>query len=60
MDNRNIRAGRVIAEDGYSDQPYIVRTDDGHWLLTVTTAGTYEGAAGQHVISMRSADCGKS
>lgn len=60
MDNRNIRTGRVIAEDGYSDQPYIVRTDDGHWLLTVTTAGTHEGAAGQHVISMRSADCGKS
>lgn len=59
MDNRNIRNGNIIRSDGYSDQPYIVKTDDGNWLLTVTTGSGHEGAGGQHVLSMRSSDKGK-
>lgn len=58
MDNRNIKSGNIIRSDGYSDQPYIVRTDDGHWLLTVTVCDGVEGQSGQHVVSMRSADKG--
>lgn len=58
MDNRNIKNGNVIRSDGYSDQPYIVITDDNHWLMTVTVCTGEEGQQGQHVISMRSADKG--
>ena len=59
MDIRNIQTGSVIRSDGYSDQPYIVKTDDNHWLMTVTTGSGHEGSSGQHVVSMRSADCGR-
>jgi len=58
-DPRRIQTGHVIPTESYSDQPYVVRTDDGCWLLTVTTGGGEEGSGGQHVISMRSADRGK-
>ncbi|MBE6607772.1 MAG: exo-alpha-sialidase [Ruminococcaceae bacterium] len=58
MGNRNIRNGREIRADGYSDQPYVVKTDDGHWLLTVTVCNTREGESGQHVLSMISCDKG--
>ncbi|HUT24921.1 MAG TPA: LamG-like jellyroll fold domain-containing protein [Sumerlaeia bacterium] len=59
QDWRDIRAGREIPTETYSDQPYIVRTDDGAWLCTVTTGAGHEGQPGQHVISMRSEDRGK-
>ena len=59
MDMRNIKNGYVIRSDGYSDQPYVVKTDDGHWLMTVTVGSGEEGAEGQHVVSLRSADKGK-
>jgi hypothetical protein len=60
QDWRDIRAGREIPTETYSDQPYIVRTDDGAWLCTVTTGAGHEGQPGQHVISMRSLDQGGS
>ena len=60
MDIRNIKNGYIIRKDGYSDQPYVVKTDDGHWLMTLTVGGEEEGSMGQHVISLRSSDKGKS
>ena len=57
-DWRNIRTGREIPTETYSDQPYIVKTDDGAWLCCVTTGAGREGQAGQHVVTMRSTDQG--
>jgi len=58
-DKRNIRTGWEIPTETYSDQPYIVKTDDGAWLCILTTGGGREGASGQHVITLRSTDQGK-
>jgi hypothetical protein len=58
-DWRNIANGSVMLNDGYSDQPYIVKTDEGAWLAVTTTGTGVEGAGGQHVISQRSTDLGK-
>ncbi|MEI8289474.1 MAG: LamG-like jellyroll fold domain-containing protein [Verrucomicrobiota bacterium] len=58
-DPRHISAGRIIPGEGYADQPYIVKTDDGAWLCVMTTGSGKEGQSGQHVISMRSADKGR-
>ena len=58
-DWRNLGNGSVMLNDGYSDQPYIVKTDDGGWLAVTTTGTGVEGAGGQHVISQRSTDLGK-
>jgi hypothetical protein len=58
-DWRNITNGWEIPTESYSDQPYIVKTDDGAWLCAVTTGTGHEGAGGQHVVSMRSADMGR-
>lgn len=58
-DPRNIREGRVIPTETYADQPYVVQTNDGAWLLCLTTGAGREGAAGQHVVTMRSQDQGK-
>ncbi len=57
-DWRNIRLGHTIPTETYSDQPYIVTTDDGAWLCVVTTGTGHEGQGGQHVITMRSTDRG--
>ena len=51
-DNRHIAAGFEIPTERYSDQPYVVKTDDGAWLCTITTGGGVEGASGQHVIAI--------
>ena len=59
MDWRNNKYGYPIPVSGYSDQPYAVKTEDGAWLLTVTTGSGAEGASGQHVVSVRSKDHGK-
>ncbi|MEJ1973929.1 MAG: LamG-like jellyroll fold domain-containing protein [Lacunisphaera sp.] len=59
VDPRNITSGSIIPSEGYSDQPYIVQTDDGAWLCIVTTGKGVEGAKGQHVVSLRSTDLGK-
>ncbi|MCX7827283.1 MAG: glycoside hydrolase, partial [Verrucomicrobiae bacterium] len=57
-DPRHISNGWIIPSEGYADQPYIVKTDDGAWLCVMTTGVGVEGATGQHVISMRSTDRG--
>lgn len=59
IDPRNIATGRSIPSEGYADQPYIVKTDDGAWLCAITTGTGHEGAGGQHIISMRSTDRGR-
>ncbi len=58
-DLRNIRHGLEIPTITYSDQPYIVKTDDGAWLCCVTTGVGREGEPGQTVITMRSTDMGQ-
>ena len=58
-DPRHISNGWAIPSAGYADQPYIVRTDDGAWLCVMTTGVGAEGASGQHVVSMRSTDLGR-
>ncbi|MFV2066983.1 MAG: sialidase family protein, partial [Pirellulales bacterium] len=58
-DLRDIRAGLVIPDEGYCDQPYVVITPDGNWLCTLTTGTGHEGQGGQHVASTISADQGK-
>ncbi|MBI4977409.1 MAG: exo-alpha-sialidase [Spirochaetes bacterium] len=58
-DPRNITAGCEIPSEGYCDQPYLVKTDDGHWLVTMTTGTGEEGDPGQHIITARSSDKGK-
>ena len=59
QDSRNIRNGWEIPNEGYADQPYIVKTDDGAWLCVLTTGPGREGAGGQHVITTRSTDQGR-
>lgn len=58
-DPRAIANGWPIPSEGYADQPYIVKTDDGAWLCVMTTGKGHEGAGGQHVVSRRSADRGR-
>jgi len=58
-DPRNIRNGREIPNEGYCDQPYVVITDEGHWLCTMTTGPGREGQAGQHIVSTISKDQGR-
>ena len=58
-DWRNIRTGREIPTENYADQPYVVQTDDGAWLCILTTGVGHEGAQGQHVVTLRSADQGR-
>ena len=58
-DTREIGTGKLIPDEYYADQPYIVKTNDGAWLCVITTGSGHEGDGGQHVISMRSTDRGK-
>ncbi len=58
-DWRNIRNGHTIPDQGYCDQPYIVITQDGNWLCTLTTGKGKEGDPGQHVVAAISEDQGK-
>lgn len=58
-DVRHINAGNIIPSEGYCDQPYIVKTDDGAWLVTMTTGTGEEGDPGQHIVTYRSLDKGK-
>jgi hypothetical protein len=60
VDTRNIFTGLNIPSEGYADQPYIVQTNDGGWLCAITTGVGHEGAGGQHIVSMRSTDRGRS
>ncbi len=58
-DWRNIRNGLIIPDETYSDQPYIVKTDDGAWLCVLTTGAGKEGQSGQFVATTRSLDKGR-
>ncbi len=58
-DARLISTGRLIPDEGYSDQPYIVKTNDGAWVCAITTGPGAEGAGGQHVVTRRSTDRGQ-
>jgi hypothetical protein len=58
-DPRHIANGWEIPSEGYADQPYVVKTDDGAWLCVMTTGKGVEGAPGQHVIAVRSTDRGR-
>ena len=55
----DIRTGNEIPSEGYCDQPYVVKLPDGAWLCTMTTGKGHEGNAGQHIVSCRSTDRGK-
>lgn len=58
-DRRNITTGTVIPDESYSDQPYVVITNDGNWLCVLTTGKGVEGQGGQHIVSTISTDKGK-
>ena len=58
-DWRHISNGWNIPSEGYADQPYVVKTDDAAWLCVMTTGAGKEGEGGQHVVSMRSIDQGR-
>ena len=58
-DLRDIRTGWEIPTENYADQPYVVQTDDGAWLCILTTGAGHEGAQGQHVVTLRSTDRGR-
>lgn len=56
---RNIKTGLVIPDEGYSDQPYVVITNDGNWLCVLTTGQGVEGQPGQHIVATISSDKGR-
>lgn len=58
-DARNIKSGLIIPDEGYSDQPYVVITNDGAWLCLMTTGQGSEGEGGQHIIAVISRDQGR-
>lgn len=58
-DGRNIRYGDTIPDESYCDQPYIVVANDGAWVCAMTTGTGHEGKPGQHIITQRSLDKGK-
>jgi len=58
-DPRNLKNGWVIPDEGYSDQPYVVRTNDSAWLCVMTTGKGTEGEGGQHIIAVSSRDQGR-
>ena len=58
-DPRLLSQARPIPSEGYADQPYVVKTDDGAWLCVMTTGKGVEGSSGQHVVSLRSTDQGR-
>ncbi len=60
LDPRNVTTGWEIPSIKYSDQPYVVKTDDGAWLCIMTTGAGFEGQSGQHIITTRSVDQGRS
>lgn len=58
-DLRHFDAGVLIPSEHYCDQPHLVKTDDGSWLCAMTTGSGEEGRPGQHVISLRTPDRGR-
>jgi hypothetical protein len=58
-DPRLVNAGWEIPTERYSDQPYVVITDDDAWLCVMTTGAGHEGQQGQYIITTRSTDHGR-
>jgi hypothetical protein len=59
IDWRNAKNGHLISTNGYCDQPYVVILPDRTWLCVFTTGAGNEGTGGQHIVSCRSTDHGK-
>ncbi|QEM12039.1 sialidase family protein [Mucilaginibacter rubeus] len=59
IDQRSITLGNIIYKAPYLDQPYIVQARDSSWICVFTTGRGAEGTPGQHVMSSRSTDLGK-
>ena len=55
----DITTGYEIPSEGYCDQPYVQVLPDGTWLCVMTTGTGDEGDLGQHIVSTRSRDHGK-
>ena len=55
----DIATGNEIPSEGYCDQPYVVKLADGTWLCTMTTGKGHEGQMGQHIVSCRSHNRGR-
>ena len=58
-DARHIENGHEIHSVSYADQPYIVKLNDGAWLCCATVGSGREGQQGQHVVTFRSQDQGR-
>jgi len=54
-----IETGWEIPSEGYCDQPYVIKLKDGSWLCVMTTGKGHEGQQGQHIVSCRSSDKGR-
>ena len=51
--------GTIMVQDGYLDQPYCQVLPEGRvWTCVITAAGSHEGGAGEHMISILSTDEG--
>jgi hypothetical protein len=59
IDERDIANGFEIPSEGYCDQPYVSKLSDGSWLCVMTTGRGREGEQGQHIVSCRSTDFGR-
>jgi hypothetical protein len=59
-DPRRLQEGRLIPCLNYCDQVYVIQTDDQAWLAVMTTGTGLEGNKGQHLLSLRSIDQGRS
>jgi len=58
-DIRNIKYGSVIPDEGYCDQPYLVKNEDGSWTCVMTTGTGHEGDHGQHIVATITDDRGQ-
>lgn len=59
IDPRNVETGDLIYKNTYIDQPYMLKLNDGSWLCVFTTGAESESRPGQHIVSMKSTDHGK-
>lgn len=59
FDVRELKNGKKIPLCGYLDQPYMIKADDGAWVLCITKGHSHEGVKGQTVYTMRSFDKGE-
>lgn len=58
-DPREFSNGRLIPDERYCDEPYIVVTKDGNWVCTMTTGPGGESGKGQHVTATISKNQGR-